>query len=205
MKFLKSRSIPRNANTTNTNENNVVMGMRRTIYNKSVIKPPFQHNAPVLNSKEVGTKLEWGEPIWTFFHTLAQKILPEHYELKSRELFDIIKLICNNLPCPICTEHATKYLNKINFFSLKTKDDLKLMLFQFHNEVNTRKKYSQFPLSELDSKYERAITINVINNFLLSYRKKSRNLQMIATEMNKVAAYKTVYSWLTKNLDIFEK
>lgn len=202
MKFMKSRSIPK---STNTNDNNVVMGMRRTIYNRPVINQFQQQNKPVLNSKEVGTKLDWGEPIWTFFHTLAEKIKPEYYQQKSKELFDIIKLICKNLPCPICTEHATKYLNKISFLSLKTKDDMKLMLFQFHNEVNKRKQYQPFSLSELDSKYANAITINIMNNFIVSYSKKSRNVQMIATEMSKTAALKYTRKWLNDNMLIFEK
>lgn len=202
MKFMKSRSIPK---STNTNDNNVVMGMRRTIYNRPVINPFQQQNKPILKSKEAGTKLEWGEPIWTFFHTLAEKIKPEYYQKKSKELFDIITLICKNLPCPICTEHATNYLNKISILSLKTKDDMKLMLFQFHNEVNKRKQYQQFPLSELDTKYANAVTINVMNKFIVSYSKKSRNVQMIATEMSKTAALKQVRQWLNANIDIFEK
>lgn len=202
MKFMKSRSIPK---STNTNDNNVVMGMRRTIYNRPVVNQFQQQNKPVLNSKEVGTKLEWGAPIWTFFHTLAEKIKPEYYQKKSKELFDIITLICKNLPCPICTEHATKYLNKINVLSLKTKDDMKLMLFQFHNEVNKRKQYQLFSLSELDSKYASAVTLQVMNNFIASYSKKSRNVQLIATEMGKTAALKQTRQWLNDNLHIFEK
>ena len=202
MKFMKSRSIPKN---TNINDNNVVMGMKRTIYNRPVINSFQQQNKPIINTKEIGTKLEWGAHIWLFFHTLAEKIKPEYYQQKSKELFDIIFLICKNLPCPICTEHATKYLKKINMLSLKTKDDMKLMLFQFHNEVNKRKQYSQFALSELDSKYASAITIEVMNNFIVSYSKKSRNVQMIATEMGKTAALKQTRQWLHANLDIFEK
>lgn len=202
MKFMKSRSIPK---STNTNDNNVVMGMRRTIYKNPVINSFPQQNKPVLNSKEIGTKLEWGAPIWTFFHTLAEKIKPEYYQKKSKELFDIITLICKNLPCPICTEHATKYLNKINVLSLKTKDDMKLMLFQFHNEVNKRKQYQHFSLSELDSKYASAVTLQAMNNFIASYSKKSRNVQLIATEMGKTAALKQTRQWLNNNLHIFEK
>lgn len=204
MKFMKSRSIPKNTNNNNNN-NNVVMGMRRTIYNKPVMNSFPQQNKAVINTKEVGIKLEWGAPIWTFFHTLAEKIKPEYYESKSKELFAIIKLICGNLPCPICTEHASKYMDKINILSLKTKDDMKLMLFQFHNEVNKRKQYQQFPLSELDTKYANMVTMNVMNRFISSYSKKSGNVQMIATEMGKRDALKKTRAWLSDNLHIFEK
>jgi CRISPR/Cas system CMR-associated protein Cmr5 small subunit len=201
MKFMKSRSLSK---STNTNDNNVVMGMRRII-NKRPTTSIQPHTSTAFKSKEVGIKLEWGEPIWTFFHTLAEKIKPEYYQSKSKELFAIIKLICGNLPCPICTEHASKYMDKINILSLKTKDDMKLMLFQFHNEVNKRKQYQQFPLSELDTKYANMVTINVMNRFISSYSKKSGNVQMIATEMGKRDALKKTRAWLSDNLHIFEK
>lgn len=201
MKFMKSRSLSK---STNTNDNNVVMGMRRII-NKRPTTSIQPQTSTAFKSKEVGIKLEWGEPIWTFFHTLAEKIKPEYYQSKSTELFAIIKLICGNLPCPICTEHASKYMDKINILSLKTKDDMKLMLFQFHNEVNKRKQYQQFPLSELDTKYVNAVTINVMNRFISSYSKKSGNVQMIATEIGKRDALKKTRAWLSDNLHIFEK
>jgi CRISPR/Cas system CMR-associated protein Cmr5 small subunit len=201
MKFMKSRSLSK---STNTNDNNVVMGMRRII-NKRPTTSIQPHTSTAFKSKEVGIKLEWGEPIWTFFHTLAEKIKPEYYQSKSKELFAIIKLICGNLPCPICTEHASKYMDKINILSLKTKDDMKLMLFQFHNEVNKRKQYQQFPLSELDTKYANMVTINVMNRFISSYSKKSGNVQMIATEIGKRDALKKTRAWLSDNLHIFEK
>jgi CRISPR/Cas system CMR-associated protein Cmr5 small subunit len=201
MKFMKSRSLSK---STNTNDNNVVMGMRRII-NKRPTTSIQPHTSTAFKSKEVGIKLEWGEPIWTFFHTLAEKIKPEYYQSKSKELFAIIKLICGNLPCPICTEHASKYMDKINILSLKTKDDMKLMLFQFHNEVNKRKQYQQFPLSELDTKYANMVTMNVMNRFISSYSKKSGNVQMIATEMGKRDALKKTRAWLSDNLHIFEK
>lgn len=202
MKFMKSRSISKSADNNN---NNIVMGMRRIIHTKPATGRIQQQTTPVYKTKEVTTKLEWGGPIWTFFHTLAEKIKPEYYQSKSKALFDIIQIICGNLPCPICTEHATKYLDKINVSSLKTKDDLKLMLFQFHNEVNKRKQYELFPLSKLDSKYSNAVTLNVMNNFIASYSKKSGNVQMIATEMGKRSALKHTRGWLNDNLHIFEK
>lgn len=197
MKFMKSRSISHSSN----NDNNIVMGMKTVIYKK----PSVNTNKQATKPKDTITRLEWGAPIWTLFHTLAHKIKEEHYNTKFAELLTIIKSISANLPCPICTEHATKYLSSINRLSLKTKEDMKLMLFQFHNVVNERKGYNAFPLNELNSKYDNANTINVINNFIVSYSKKSKNLQLIALEMSKKVALSNVTKWLRENIHIFDK
>lgn len=200
MKFMKSRSISRTSN----NDNNIVMGMKTVMYRQSNSSTATTI-AQISKPRDKPTRLEWGTPIWTLFHTLIHKIKEIHYNEKSAELLTIIKIISANLPCPICTEHATKYLSSINSLSLKTKEDMKLMLFQFHNTVNERKGYTKFPLSELDSRYDNANTMNVINNFIISYRKKSRNLQLIALEMSKKKALEFVTKWLRDNIHIFEK
>ena len=79
--------------------------------------------------------------------------------------------ICNNLPCPDCTNHATAYMNRLNFDNIQTKEQLKLMLFQFHNNVNSKKGYLMFPMNKLDSTYQRANTTNIITNFFSSFFK----------------------------------
>jgi hypothetical protein len=158
-----------------------------------------------MKPKDTPTRLEWGTPIWLLFHTLAHKIKVEYYNEKCGELLALIKSISSNLPCPICTEHATKYLGSINSVSLKTKKDMKLMLFQFHNNVNERKGYNKFTLDELESKYNNAVTMNIINNFIVSFSKKSGNLQLIANEMSKKKALSNVTKWLRENIHIFEK
>ena len=44
------------------------------------------------------------------------------------QLLDIIKGICMNLPCPDCSNHATQYIKKLNYVSIKNKEDLKIFL-----------------------------------------------------------------------------
>ena len=70
------------------------------------------------------------------------------------ELLNNIYSICVNLPCPVCSAHAKEYMEKINFNTIRTKEDLKNMLFQFHNNVNLRKNVYLFPREQLDEKYD---------------------------------------------------
>ena len=86
----------------------------------------------------------WAIPTWLFFHALAEKININSYNSKRHELLNIIKHICNNLPCPTCTDHARRYMNSITLDKIKTKEDFKNILFEFHNKVNHRLNKIQF-------------------------------------------------------------
>ena len=56
-------------------------------------------------------------------------------------IWDFIKDVCRNLPCPFCAEHATMLLNKYKYYNkIKKKDDLKQFILEFHNIVNKKTK-----------------------------------------------------------------
>ena len=76
------------------------------------------------------------------------------------EVLNIIKIICDNLPCPYCRQNASKYL-KINMRNIETKEDLKLFLYRFHNDVNKKLKKKHFSESILN-KYK---TINILQAY----------------------------------------
>jgi hypothetical protein len=84
------------------------------------------------------SKEKWSIPTWMFFHGLAEKIDNDYYKTHNKEVFDIVNIICQNLPCPYCRVNATKYLKKIHINTLKTKEDLKMFFFDFHNHVNKK-------------------------------------------------------------------
>lgn len=197
MNFMKHRGRTSNMNRT-SQSNNII----------SMVQPRRKKNIVIKNREEViiddKPKMKWGPPVWFFFHTLAEKVHESKFEDLKADIMDIIRSVCNTLPCPICAEHATNYMKKIHDSSIQTKDDLKLMLFQFHNEVNKRKGYQEFPLSELNKKYESAVTINVVNSFIVTYREKSRNVQMIATEMSRDMILRNIRGWLNNNLIYFD-
>ena len=84
-------------------------------------------------------KMDWGEPTWFLFHTLAEKVKEEEFQNIRVELLNIIYSICSNLPCPVCSTHAKQHLNGTNFNNIQTKQQLKDFFFHFHNIVNQRK------------------------------------------------------------------
>lgn len=116
------------------------------------------------------TKEEWGNACWYLFHTLAEK-LKQDQEAEITALFDEIKNICGNLPCPTCSAHAISKLATIRPNSVKTKDDLINVLVEFHNSVNTRLKKPLFTKEECREKYKKAILTNIVTHFIQVFDK----------------------------------
>lgn len=161
-----------------------------------VVEPP-----PVPSS----SKMVWGQPTWILLHTLAHKIKDEAYPLLRRELHDLVVRICTNLPCPMCSNHATEYLRKINFDAIQTKKDLKDLIFQFHNAVNIRKSYPQFSYADLDAKYASANTLAVIQHFLTIFQQSHNNgAQINVNTFSKNRTIQHMQSWFRQHLQFFD-
>lgn len=208
MIFTKSRSIT----TSNKNPENVVMvinpkkmSMNLTNIRQSVVVNQPQTQNQVVSSNDNQPDMTWGAPIWCFFHTFAEKIKDSEFDGIKGELFEIIVKICNNLPCPECTRHATEYMNNVNFNKITCKKELKLMLYTFHNTVNKRKNYKEFPLMELDEKYASENTIDVFNKFAINLEYKRRYVHLMIGEQQRKQIVKKIKQWLIDNLHIFDK
>ena len=111
----------------------------------------------------------WAPPTWYFFHTFAEKIDPIFYRRNIKTCFNIIRQICYNLPCPDCRYHATNYINNIRYHDVLTKEDLKFVLFTFHNFVNQRLGKPTFTWAQLEL-YRRANTRKIFQLFLSRFR-----------------------------------
>lgn len=148
-------------------------------------------------------KIRWGEPFWNLFHVLAEKVNETDFYLIRAELLNTIYTICSNLPCPDCTNHAVHYLNGINFNTIRTKEDLKTMLYNFHNAVNARKGYAIYPRDQLESKYEKGCLIPTIELFLYHFRQRHFSVRMIADDMHRQRLSKNLTSWFQTNLKYF--
>jgi len=149
-------------------------------------------------------KMKWGEPTWFLFHTLAEKVKPEYFADIKKELLNIIFAICANLPCPNCASHATSYMKAINFDTITTKDHLRIMLYRFHNEVNLRKGYPEFPLEQLSEKYSKANTVAIIHYFMPFFEDKHASMRMIADDLHRSRIALQLKAWFNKNIGMFE-
>jgi len=150
----------------------------------------------------VENKMPWGEPTWYLLHTLAEKVRESVFPNVKRSFFRFIILLCNNLPCPECSQHAGTYLAGINFNAIETKEQLKTMLWNFHNIVNKKKGYPFFPLEDLN-KYNRANTSNIISNFFYFYTRKNYSMKVGAHSFHKDLATKEMRRWLNQNARYF--
>jgi hypothetical protein len=181
-------------------QNNSLLNISKQIVNNN-----DNDNDNVLKNEESleNTRLRWGPSTWFLFHTLAEKIKEEKFMDLKDELLDIIKGLCMNLPCPTCSSHATEYIKKLNYISIKNKNDLKIFLFNFHNDVNIRNNINHFSLDELNYKYSKSNTLNIINNFISVYQYKNRSFNMISNEIQRQRQLEIFKSWIKQNIQYF--
>lgn len=149
-------------------------------------------------------KLKWGEPFWNLFHTMAEKIIPENYFRLKTEMFEIIRAICYNLPCPDCANHARNYINGININTIHTPQQLKEMFYVFHNFVNARKNLPLFPREELDKRYQSMNMKTTIGIFLQHFRDKHKSTRMLADDLHRAKLANKFEKWFIENLGSFQ-
>lgn len=199
-------SKPRSTLPPSVKQNNIFMmnvfEMKRVT---NQIKAPNQTTQTITEvpQEPAKKKMKWGEPVWFFFHTMAEKVKPQSFTIVRAELLKLITSICSNLPCPTCSQHATTYLANTNINVIQTKEQLIEFLFTFHNEVNKRKGVSLFPRELLHEKYSKANTLNIINYFLVNMLDKSYSIRMIAEDFHRKRLVEEIKGWLNANLQYF--
>jgi len=142
--------------------------------NKKIInRPPPKPETVLVQKPPVRNDVKkfWGTPTWYLFHGIAANINAEFYKNNYAVVFNFIKQICSNLPCPFCRKHAVNYINAVNVNSVNTKEKLEIMLFNFHNSVNSRTGKPVMQQGELQ-KYK---TMNMVRCFELFKRKFFRS------------------------------
>ena len=219
MQFVNSRYNPKIQGLIPQTTVAMIPFARKTYYQRPISQPQLtqpQITQPQITQPQITQqqqqlvpqnnpkKIRWGPPTWFLFHTLAHKIKDEYFSKIKTELLTNIVTICRNLPCPKCAEHATEYMNKINMGAIKTKDDLKNMLFKFHNDVNARTGVSLFDYNDLHDKYNSAITINIVQNFFIFFKDKTFNVTAIANSMHRERITISLKIWFQKNIQYFD-
>lgn len=148
-------------------------------------------------------KIKWGEPFWNLFHVLAEKVKESEFQRIRVDLLNFIYLVCSNLPCPDCTSHAVHYLNGINFNAITSKEELKNMLFHFHNSVNARKGYPLFPRNELENKYSSGNTNVIIETFLYHFKSRPYSVRLFMDTLHRDRVMKRIVAWFETNITYF--
>ena len=155
------------------------------------------------NTVSDSNKMRWGKPVWYFLHSMAEKVKTEEFHNVRNEMLEIIYLICTNLPCPYCSHHAKIYLDNINFKNITSKNDLKHILYMFHNNVNKEKGYELFDNNNLDPLYSKAHFLNITNNFLYHFNEKYSNTKLINGQVFRSTISKRITNWIKNNINKF--
>lgn len=148
-------------------------------------------------------QMTWGEPIWFFFHTMAEKIYEDKFSALRVEFMNLIHMIATNLPCPACSAHAKIYLGGINFSAIVTKQQLKDFLWNFHNSLNNKKDFPLMSHDDFENKYVLANTRLIIYNFMSNFEKKNRNTQLLAEDFHRQHMIVKIKSWINDNIQFF--
>ena len=182
----------------------------RTIPLNSVSPPPvsipnqFSAHVPssTLSTVEppTNTRARWGNPTWTFFHTIAEKIHPNHFDEIRESMLNMIYTICVNLPCPECAMHAKQFLDTVNFQSIQTANDFRTTLWNFHNTVNARRGVPLFSFDMLQTTYSNTNTVNVVMNFLKVFQDRHYNTRNVANDFHRKRAIVAFKEWIRDNL-----
>lgn len=184
------------------NNNNGAIGMKFNMRssNVTIAKPHITLNTVIRSpQKPQVDEMSWGQPVWYFLHSFASNIKENAFIEKRQEILKLIYLVCTNLPCHICSEHAKQYLDGINFNDIISKNDLIHQLYLFHNSINKRKNYPLYEESDL-SKYNDAIMTNIVNNFFRAYN-SSNKLNIYSMSRNE--AFNYIKKWLHANYNTF--
>jgi len=131
-------------------------------------------------SKEI-----WGSSVWNLFHTIAHKIKEERFEFHKNNIIYILENICATLPCPECSKDATEMLKKVNFSQINTKNDFKLLIFNFHNAINAKLNKPQFDFNELDNRYSKANIDILYNNINIIYTSNTNIPQLMTSSFHR--------------------
>jgi len=148
-------------------------------------------------------KMSWGEPTWSLLHVLAEKVKDEEFPAIRTELLEVIYAICSNLPCPDCANHAAMYLNDIRYKHIQTKEQLKTMLWTFHNTVNKKKNFPLFPRDQLETKYAAYPFIPTLHAFMVKFQDKHRSIRMIADDFHRSKIADKLKKWFNERISSF--
>jgi hypothetical protein len=148
-------------------------------------------------------KQVWGNATWYLFHTLAYKLKPE-FTAEVPIIFNHIKTICDNLPCPDCQAHATRFLSQVNVpLIISSKENLINFLHAFHNNVNRRIGNKEISKVEHDNIYSKAITNNVIKYFLSIMDQNIHNEKLMMLSFHRKRSVKIIREYFNNNIHKF--
>ena len=145
----------------------------------------------------------WGPSTWLFMHTLAAKLKESSFNVVGPHLIHVFIQICNNLPCPECSQHSKQFWSKVKTNNIKNKTDIINLLFVFHNIVNQRKNYKPFKYENLKY-YETKNVIETYNTFSKNFNTRG-NMNLISESFHRNMMLTSLKTWMMSNINHFDR
>ena len=143
----------------------------------------------------------WGPRIWIFIHCFTLRIKDEYFMEEKKNIIDYITRICDNLPCPECSLHATQYLKKHNFKHIKTKDHLIQIIFNLHNDVNKRTNKPLFNIDKVNETYNKYNFQKIIIAYINLNQKINYAEKMMLYTLRRREFLKQILDYFKSNID----
>uniref|UniRef100_A0A6C0H697 thiol oxidase n=1 Tax=viral metagenome TaxID=1070528 RepID=A0A6C0H697_9ZZZZ len=140
---------------------------------------------------------KWGPVTWILIHVLAQRVHPS----SLHELFNLIKSLVSNLPCPLCSDDSKKFLSKINTLGIKEPMHLQDIYFLFHNIVNKKKNKPIFEKNKLNN-YNNIYIIPVYKHFIKVYNSNG-NIKLLQDNFQRDIVKKNLNTYIRKYISLF--
>ena len=137
---------------------------------------------------------KWGEITWIFLHTLTMTT-EEKYTQHKKLLWYTVNSICNCLPCPECQEHATRYMKTKT--APDTLQGFKVLLWEFHNAVNTTTNKRKYPIEILEI-YKVVNLTKAFHFCRIAIMTQPYNPKMISSRMYTEKTFRGLQEVLTK-------
>lgn len=141
------------------------------------------------------TKSVWGPITWKFLHTIVEKLIPEKFNEQRNNMIEIIKRVCETLPCPDCKLHAVQTIRSARLDLITNKEDLINFMYEFHNLVNKRTRKQHYTKDVLTI-YKDVETAKVVNEFAYIYSNVSTNNKLMSENFHR----KRFLVWLREYL-----
>lgn len=149
------------------------------------------------------SKQIWGNITWKLFHCFTIKINDDATYHQIQECIDIIKSICRNLPCPICSQDASVLLRQVNTKLIKNKEEFIHFVYVFHNKVNYKLKKPMFNKELLFQTYDSMSFNQVLNDFFRIYTNMKHNSNMMLYSFHRNLIVKVTREYLLKNRSLY--
>jgi hypothetical protein len=114
------------------------------------------------------SSIKWGPPTWSLIHTLietAQKTNFINFNNFKIQLFNIIKNICIFSSCPTASHNSKIFFEKTDLNKLNNINDFKILLYIFHNFINSKRRVQLFNYNDMNI-YENINIKLAYNNFI---------------------------------------